>query len=398
MLSAVRHDAALLDSPARLRLLAPPLRSRVPDAALQELVARAAGATGYPLAVVSLVLEQTQFSRAHVGLPPGLELARETQREHGLCQYLVTGGQALEVYDARAEPQLPQLLVRAHGLRAYAGIPLRLQGQVVGGLCVMDVQPRSLTDAQRVALHALAACAERRLAELVAGSLYVPPKLGPDFYERVRERVDAARRAVGLPAVAAEPAAQGYAPAAPEAPAPEVTYQHTVEGLFQKGVQGRVTPALVARLKALGLDLTQPLHATYPRSLFRQALAVTAQELWPQLPPERAHFEMGRCLLTGYTQTLLGRSMLTMMRLLGPRTTLGRMQHYCRTAGSYSRAELVEEAPTCCRLWVNEPEMNPGLMQGVLDAAMQYAGARCARVQLLSRDAQGCTYRVSWEE
>ena len=397
MLSTLRHDPTLLDSPVRLRLLAPPLRSRVPDAALQELVSRAVGATGFPLAVVSLVLEQTQLLRAHVGLPPGLALTRETQREHGFCQYLVTGGQALEVYDAQAEPRLPQVLVRAHGLRAYVGIPLRLQGQVVGGLCVMDVQPRALTEAQRSALRALAACAERRLEELVAGTPYVPPKPGPDFEERVRECVEAARRAVGLPP-ATRAAPQGPTPSRQEEPAPEVAYQHTLEGLFHKGLQGRVTPALVARLQPLGVDLSRPLEPTYPRAVYQRALEATALELWPQLPPERAHFELGRCLVTGYTQTLLGRSILTMMRLLGPHVTLGRMQHNLRTGSSYSRVERVEESPTCCRLWVNEPELNPGLVQGLLDAVMQYAGVQSASVRLLSRDAQGCTYRVSWAE
>ncbi len=393
MLSTLRHDPALLDSPARLRLLAPPLRSRVPDAVLQELVSRAVRATGFPLAVVSLVLEQTQLLRAQAGLPPGLVLSRETQREHGLCQYLVTGGQALEVYDAWADPRLPQALVRAHGLRAYVGIPLRLQGQVVGGLCVMDVQPRALTDAQRVALRALAERAERRLAELVAGTLYVPPKPGPDFEERVRECVEAARRAVGLPPAPQRPTRRPQGDAAPE-----VAYQHTLEGLFHKGLQGRVTPALVARLQPLGVDLTRPLEPTYPRAVYQRALEATALELWPGLTPERAHFELGRCLVLGYTQTLLGRSILTMMRLLGPRTTLGRMQHNLRTGSSYSRVECVEESPTCCRLWVNEPELNPGLVHGLLDAVMQYVDVRSASVQLLSRDVLGCTYRVSWEE
>jgi uncharacterized protein (TIGR02265 family) len=132
--------------------------------------------------------------------------------------------------------------------------------------------------------------------------------------------------------------------------------------------------------------------------VYQRALEVTAQALWPRLTAERAHFELGRCLVTGYTQTLLGRSILTMMRLLGPRTTLGRMQHNLRTGGSYSRVERVEESPTCYRLWVNEPELNPGLVQGLLDAVMQYAGVRGASVRLLARDAQGCTYRVSWEE
>ena len=127
-------------------------------------------------------------------------------------------------------------------------------------------------------------------------------------------------------------------------------------------------------------------------------MTAAARELWPQLPPERAAFELGRCVTTGYMQTLMGRSILTMMRVLGPRATLRRMQHHMRTATSYSRVELVEEAPTCVRFWVNEPELDPAIAQGLLQAVMQCAGARDSQVQVVSRDAQGCTYRVSWQE
>ena len=169
MLFTARPNWSELDSPARLGVLTPALRSHALDATLQQLVADAGKCTGYPLALVTLVLERTTLRRAHHGLPPDLALAQETDRKHSLCQFVVAGGQEVEVYDAQAEPQLPQEALRRHGIRAYVGLPLRVQGQVVGSLCVVDLKPRVLLAHQRIELRTLATRAERRLAALAGG-------------------------------------------------------------------------------------------------------------------------------------------------------------------------------------------------------------------------------------
>ena len=51
------------------------------DAELQGIVTEAAAATQSPIGLVSLVLDHTQFFRAHVGLPPELAATRSTDRD-----------------------------------------------------------------------------------------------------------------------------------------------------------------------------------------------------------------------------------------------------------------------------------------------------------------------------
>ena len=47
-----------------------------------------------------------------------------------------------EVEDATREEELPQALVERYGVRAYLGIPVRIDQSVVGTLCVLDVEKR----------------------------------------------------------------------------------------------------------------------------------------------------------------------------------------------------------------------------------------------------------------
>ena len=179
--------------------------------------------------------------------------------------------------------------------------------------------------------------------------------------------------------------------------AQEVVFAHAVEGLFREGLAGRVTPQLRARLKLAGIDLDRPLAPAYPRTLWNHALEMTARELWPELPLDRAFFLLGRQLVVGYAQTLMGRALLTMTRLLGPRRTLARMTHNFRSGGNYNEFRTTEVGPGRHRVWVNEPHLPPTYVAGTLDAALEFSGARSLAIEVETRDAQGCTYSVRWD-
>jgi GAF domain-containing protein len=136
------------------------------DEDLQALVVEASRTLGLPIALVSLVLERTQFFRAHVGLPPDLAIARATDRDASFCQFVVRDGRRFEVTHASADGRVPQELVERYGIEAYLGEPVTIGGAVVGSLCVIGTEPRTFTDDDRAALTALAARVTRRLGEL----------------------------------------------------------------------------------------------------------------------------------------------------------------------------------------------------------------------------------------
>jgi GAF domain-containing protein len=167
MSSPLPQDLSLLDDRARLSTFDAPLLDTREDARLHALVEEASRVSGFPMALVSLVVRQIQFFKAQVGLPPDLEAARATDRCSSFCQYVVAGQQPLRIEDAARVEDLPQELVNTYGIRAYVGFPLRVQGQVVGSFCVIHTQPATLPPEVMARLETLAQAASARLEELV---------------------------------------------------------------------------------------------------------------------------------------------------------------------------------------------------------------------------------------
>ncbi|WP_224249352.1 GAF domain-containing protein [Hyalangium gracile] len=142
-----------------------------PDEALQNLVRETAQTFNVPIALLSLVLEDRQWFKAHTGLGGKLLEERGTEREVALCAHVVEAEKAepLVVPDAATHPVFStNRLVREGVFRSYAGAPLvTRQGTVLGTLCILDKKPLSITAEQVDALMALA----RRVAgELELGT------------------------------------------------------------------------------------------------------------------------------------------------------------------------------------------------------------------------------------
>lgn len=126
-----------------------------PEPLFDAFVRRAAEVCESPIALITLVDAERQWFKADVGLG-GL---RETPREYAFCTHTIQSDELMEVPDARDDARFAASpFVRDDpGVRFYAGAPLILPcGERVGSLCVLDVHPRRLNEAQRRELVALA--------------------------------------------------------------------------------------------------------------------------------------------------------------------------------------------------------------------------------------------------
>jgi CheY-like chemotaxis protein len=136
-----------------------------PDEALQELVRKTAEGFRVPVALVSLILKDRQWFKAHVGLSGEAKEARGTPREWAFCRHVVQGKAPLVVPDARSHPYFrANPLVKAGVVGSYAGAPLITpRGDVLGTLCIVDSKPLAIS-ADEVEVLSL-------LARRVAGEL-----------------------------------------------------------------------------------------------------------------------------------------------------------------------------------------------------------------------------------
>jgi sigma-B regulation protein RsbU (phosphoserine phosphatase) len=125
-----------------------------PDGAFERITTLAARLFDVPIAIVSIVDADRIWFKSHHGLD-----VEQIDREPGLCASAVLQDGPWLVNDASTDPRtLANPLVAGEmGLRFYAGVPLTTHdGFNLGTLCVIDQQPRELTDAEVASLSDLA--------------------------------------------------------------------------------------------------------------------------------------------------------------------------------------------------------------------------------------------------
>jgi GAF domain-containing protein len=172
MMVPVDRADVLGDGTERLEVISGALLDTQLDDELQAIALEATRRLDMPIALVALLLRRMQFYRAYVGLPPEVEILRATDRCVGLCQHVLRAGAIVALEDAR-KATVPQLLVDRYGIRAYIGAPVKVDGQLVGTLCCIDMKPRPFSDDDRATLSELAARVSQRLGELA--QIMAPP-------------------------------------------------------------------------------------------------------------------------------------------------------------------------------------------------------------------------------
>lgn len=174
----------------------------------------------------------------------------------------------------------------------------------------------------------------------------------------------------------------------------KLIFAQTFEGLL-RSLSGKLTPALTAGLRERGLDPGATLLPAYPRQVFTDVISFVARELHPGLSPDAGVIAVGRTFMDGYGETMIGRAMMAMMRLIGPRRTLERVTRQFRTGNNYSETKLIAVGATEYHLWVNEVRL-PGWYIGIVSRGLELAGGLDVKVELSQHDEAGGTFVVKW--
>jgi len=124
-----------------------------PEETYDELTRLAAQICGVPIATISLIDENRQWFKANVGM----DMA-ETPRDVSFCNQTIQQTELLVVPDATRDARFANnpYVLNNPNIRFYAGFPLlSREGYGMGSLCVVDIQPRILTEDQMKALEVL---------------------------------------------------------------------------------------------------------------------------------------------------------------------------------------------------------------------------------------------------
>ena len=177
----------------------------------------------------------------------------------------------------------------------------------------------------------------------------------------------------------------------------ELDFRTSIEALFVEALSGDMTPRMRERLKEGGIDLAN-LQPAYPRTIFSCCCRIAVDEVYPGLPPEEGLRRLGRRLIEGYAKTMLGRAIVGVFRLIGVRRGLERVTRGFRNGDNYTETRFTLDGTSRADLWFNQVNGQPTFTLGMLEACMEWVGAKGSRVQLLRLDGEGCVYRLEWLE
>jgi two-component sensor histidine kinase len=149
----------IIDFPSRERKRISVLRrydilDSPPDGSFDRITALAAKLFEVPISIISLVDTDRIWFKSHHGLE-----VDEIGRDLGLCASCILEDAPWVLTDAKTDVRAlaNPLVAGDFGLRFYLGVPLRTHdGYNLGTLCVIDQQPREVTDREKSQLADLA--------------------------------------------------------------------------------------------------------------------------------------------------------------------------------------------------------------------------------------------------
>jgi|APLak6261678615_1056124.scaffolds.fasta_scaffold01295_3 uncharacterized protein (TIGR02265 family) len=173
-----------------------------------------------------------------------------------------------------------------------------------------------------------------------------------------------------------------------------MVFSQAVEGLL-RALGPRLDDAAKDKLKALGLDVRIRLEPAYSLAVWTEVMRYGSTLVAPGRPPGEQMFELGRRFIEGYSETIVGKAMLTALKVLGPRRTLERMNRNFRSGNNYTETKLEPKGPTDFTLWFSQVK-EPEFYRGMLEAGVTRAGARNIEVKTIAHDSSGATFSIRW--
>jgi PAS domain S-box-containing protein len=123
------------------------------DAEFQELIQMASETCNTPIALLTLVDKDTQYFRVRKGTD-----VTDLPREYSFCTYTIQEDAVLVIPDTTEDERFAHYPTVANdpNVRFYAGAPLiTIDGQRIGSLCVIGLEPHQLNQQQELMLKML---------------------------------------------------------------------------------------------------------------------------------------------------------------------------------------------------------------------------------------------------
>jgi uncharacterized protein (TIGR02265 family) len=177
----------------------------------------------------------------------------------------------------------------------------------------------------------------------------------------------------------------------------QLMFSPVIEGIFIKGLGDKLSPRLKEEIKKVGIDLNK-LAPAYPVELVHKACKVVMPVLYPGMTEAEAFHQLGLLSLRGYTETLLGKALMQILKLIGVRRSLLRMHTSMRSGNNFLETSSTVLSGNCIELRFSDVSKMPSFYQGIIEEGGRMAHAKSIRVTTAASEPPGHTFRVEWDE
>lgn len=174
-------------------------------------------------------------------------------------------------------------------------------------------------------------------------------------------------------------------------------FSQVIEAVFIKGLGDKITPSLRAEIKKAGIDLAK-LQPAYPVEVMEKACKAVVPTLFPGMTEAEAFFQLGMVSMRGYSDTLLGKALIQILKLIGVRRSLLRMHTSMRGGNNFLDTSSTVLAGNSIELRFSDVHGMPSFYQGIIEEGGRMAHAKSIRVTTVEGQPPGHTFRVEWDE
>lgn len=173
-----------------------------------------------------------------------------------------------------------------------------------------------------------------------------------------------------------------------------VVFSHTMESMLAR-FESKFTEARWSYLAALGVSRAKK-QTAYEFDRWCQVVEYLAREFYPGVTLGEAEYQLGRDFIERYAETLVGRALFPLLKLLGTKRTVHRLARSFRTGTNFTEVEIQDETANSCLVVFNVVEPRAQLTRGILAKGLELAGLRDLTVSLEEQVGDQARFRLTW--
>ena len=173
-------------------------------------------------------------------------------------------------------------------------------------------------------------------------------------------------------------------------------FNTSFDGLF-RALRPAISPSGKAKILAVGVDMERKLDPAYPAHVWASVVKILASDVYPGLPPFEGQRRVAQRTVDAFTEGVLGVAMFSLLRLMDPGRTIGRMTQNLRAGSNYVETRAKQLEPHRYEIWINDVTDVPGFYLGLLERGLHHVGAKDLKIELADQTGPSCTYRVGWK-